>query len=306
MRKIIALLVLVLLVSGCTGLPGFNIFGQKEEVKEMPEDVISVENINVLPAPPIIAGDQFSLSFNIVNYEEDDPVYDVSYRVLDAGLCGDPITGLKSRTFVDPFVPGQVEFVEWTFKTPISQDIAYIKTACPVRFKVSYSYFSESEIEVNVISSERYTQLQQAGEFTTFIPTLTVGRGPIKIYMELGAALPIRTGSILPVYITVQNKGSGLFDEVAQGELFLGIPGGFDVIESDCAAMGPSGYAGYYTNIDSIPLVGKKTYKIKCSLMVPGEDKVDIEQTYFLNAYFHSYVYEVLKEVSVNVNPLTA
>lgn len=302
MRKIIALLVLVLLVSGCTGLPGFNIFGQKEEVKEMPEDVISVENINVLPAPPIIAGDQFSLSFNMVNYEEDDPVYNVGYRVLDAGLCGEPVSGDKSRKFIEPFVPGQVEFVEWTFKTPESRDIAYIKTTCPVRFKVSYDYFAESEIEVNVISEDRYMQLQQSGEFATFTPTLTVGRGPIKIYMELGAAMPIRAGSILPVYLIVENKGSGLFDEVAQGELFLGIPGGFAIEE--CGALEDSRHAGYYNNTESIPLVGKKTYKIKCSLRVPSN--VDIEQTYFLNAYYHNYVYEVLKEVSVDVNPLTA
>ena len=307
MKKIILILILVLLISGCVDLPNLScLLGNCEEVKEMPEDVIIVDNINVLPNPPITAGDQFSISFQMTNAEEDLEI-PTSYQLLDDGLCSLVPGQADSESIY--LVPGQVEFREWTFSTPTSSDIAYLKTICPVRFKVTYDYFSESEIEVNVISKERYAQLQQAGTFETFTPTLTVGRGPIKIYMELGVNLPARSESILPLYITVENKGSGLFDEIPEGKLWIQIPKGFTPY--DCGAMQPymggEGFVDYdnydfYNNTNEIPLIGKKTYKIKCSLNVPN---VDLEQTYFLNAYFQSYTYDVVNEVSVEIKPLS-
>ena len=79
MKKMILTLVLVLLVSGCTALEQFNPFAPSDaKVKELPPDVITVQKITVLPSPPIIAGDQFSLSFELTNLEENVDV-DVGY-----------------------------------------------------------------------------------------------------------------------------------------------------------------------------------------------------------------------------------
>ena len=311
MKKTISILILVLFISGCTTLS--DLFRPKQETKEMPEDVITVENVNVLPIPPIIAGDQFSVSFQLTNVEEKQEI-PTSYQLLDDGLCS-LVSGQADSEDLGLLVPGQVEFREWTFRTPQSSEIAYLKAVCPVRFKVNYTFFSESEIEVNVISRERYMQLQQSGTFETFTPTLTVGRGPIKIYMEFGATLPLRSGSILPVYMTVEDRGSGLFEEVSEGKLFLQVPNdvnnnGFTIY--DCGAMefyqGSETFVDYdnydfYRNRVAIPLIAKKTYKIKCSLNVP---EVDTEQTYFLNAYFQSYEYDIIKQVDVEIQPLAA
>jgi hypothetical protein len=86
MKKIISMLILVMLVSGCVGMDMFGLSSSKTEVKEQPPDVISIQNINILPTPPIIAGDQFSVSFELSNLEEEKDV-DVGYRLMDDALC---------------------------------------------------------------------------------------------------------------------------------------------------------------------------------------------------------------------------
>ena len=319
MKRLISILILVLLISGCAGFP--NIFGQDKDVKEASEDVVTVENVNVLPVPPITAGDQFSVSFQVTNMDEDQNV-DATYELLDAGLCKDPVTGEKEGDFGGSLVPGQVEFVEWTFDTPESQDIAYIKTICPVRFRVTYRFNAQSEIEVNVISDARYRQLQQSGTFETFTPTLTMDRGPIKIDIELGATMPLKAGSLLPVYLTVYDKGQGLIDKIPFYQLVLGVPGETVnnsgniacrysdedcFIPYDCTAFlrpdsqPTAGYTYYVNNMD-VPLMDRKTYKMKCSFRVPD---IRAEHTYFFDAYFLEYYYDVLKQVDVEVKPLS-
>lgn len=293
MKILILTLVLILLASGCVSDP-FGFLNPKTDVKELPPDVISVQDINVLPSPPINAQDDFSVFFELQNLDEKDNVF-VEYSLLDYGVC--TLKSSESQTSGNfdnqPFVPGQVEFVEWTFTTPSSQDIGYLSTECPVRFKVSYGYKSTSEIEVVAITETRYMELQQSGEFTTITPTLTVGRGPVKIYMELGASLPIMAGRSLPVYITVEDKGTGLLPKIEAGKLQIEDLGG-----GSCSRLTCSG--GICSNDDEILMIGRKSSPLRCTFTVPS---VTLEKTFYIPASLE-YTYDLINQVDVAVKPL--
>lgn len=294
MKKIILTLILTLLVSGCV-----NPFQPKQEVKEKPPDVIVIQNMNVLPTPPIIAGDQFSIYFEMVNEEENSEVV-ASYYILDDGLCVLREEGEVTDSGEFTFVPGQTEFIEWTFDTPQSSDIGFLTTTCPVRFRVSYGFRAISEIEVNVMDENRYAQLQQSGEFRTFTPTLTIGRGPLKVYMELGATLPIRTGRILPVYVTVEDKGTGLLSEIPANQLRITVPDGFtlDNCGDRFTCVGRE-----CSNNQILTMIKRKSPTIRCSFITP--DDIMLEQTYFITATLY-YSYDVIKQVDVAIKPLQA
>jgi len=316
MKKIVFGLILILLISGCTGLPNvFGLFEEGPEVKELPPDVIVVQNINVIPPPPINSDDQFSVSFEISNQEEIKEIEKVSYALLDDGLCN--TTPERPSDSFENFVPGEIEFVEWTFDSPSSKDIGGLSTTCPVRFKVNYSFEAVSEIEVNVVSEDRYNQLQRSGEFTAFTPTLTMGRGPIKIYIDFGATLPIRASTsenkrILPVYITVEDKGTGLLPQIPDWdtsrrispnlnkELIIKVPEDFDLKSNDCGRR-------FRCNVDqcwsiqNITMINRKSPTIRCSFTVPED--VSFEKTYFINAFLN-YTYDLINEVEVGIKPL--
>jgi hypothetical protein len=299
MKKIISILVLVLLVAGCVGieLPGLG--SSKTEVKEQPPDVISIQNIKVLPNPPIIAGDQFSVSFELSNLEEEKNV-DVGYKLMDDGLCT-LASGPEYEIFPD-FVPGRVEFAEWTFDTPSNEEIGYLETTCPIRFIVGYEFTAISEIEANVMTEQRYYQLQQSGEFTTFTPTLNVERGPIKIYMEFGASLPIRTERVLPVYVTVQDKGTGLLSFIPENELLIKLPTEFSVQQGSCGERFTCSNNECW-NTETLTMVKRESPTIKCSFTTPNEGTVGLEKTYFITASL-KYPYNLTQKVDVAVKPL--
>jgi len=305
MKKII-LLISILFISGCVGMPDiFNLTGtQKTKVKEQPLDVITVQNINTLPKPPINTGDQFSISFEVTNLEEEREVEDVSYELLDTGLCelfgGDDKE--KSFTTDSPFVPKQNEFVEWTFKAPTAEDLVHINSKCPVRFKVSYSFDAVSEIEVDVISADKYNQLQQSGEFKTFVPTLSLGRGPLRIMLEFGASQPIKANVILPIYVTVEDKGTGLYATIPKNALTLTVPTGFSWGgASSCGERFECPTEKLCYNKEEIMMIERKSPTFRCSLTTPSS--VAIEKVYNIEAALN-YTYDITNQVDVDIKAI--
>ena len=330
MNKVVLVLLLALMVSGCTGFPDLSsIFGGGQKVKEEPEDVIVVEDLTVMPPSSINADDEFSVSFNIANVDETDNV-DVGYRLLDSGLCyllnslGGFCSGGQSCYPLDEgscsgrctqdstgccwdpygevfpgFVPGQVEFVEWTFRAPKNEQIGYLSTRCPIRFIIGYDYQAASEIEVNVITDDRYEYLKQSGEFETFTPTLVLGRGPIKIHMELGVSLPVRTGKTVPFYVTVEDKGSGLLEEIGANNLTIKTIG---PRTPDCGSRFTC-TGNTCSNTEPIIMISRKSPTIKCNFTAPSN--IDLERTYFIDAIM-DYSYRIVEETSIDVNPSPA
>lgn len=294
------------MICGCTGVPDISgILGgsTKTKVKEQPPDVIVIQNVNTLPKPPINAGDEFSISFEVNNQEEERPVDYVGYKLLDAGLCeliqtsGNPKEGSFTEGY--SFVPKQTEFVEWTFSTPAAADLAYISSKCPVRFRVNYTFEAISEIEVDVISQDKYNQLQQSGEFQTFVPTLSLGRGPLRIMMEFGASQPIKNSTTLPVYITVEDKGTGLYSDIPQGELIIKIPEGFTF--ENCGERFDCPTSTECKNKQPVLMIARKSPTFRCSFTTPS---VSIEKVYNIEANLN-YTYDITQQVDVDVKALS-
>jgi hypothetical protein len=161
------------------------------------------------------------------------------------------------------------------------------------------------------MTEQRYYQLQQSGEFTTFTPTLNVERGPIKIYMEFGASLPIRASTtenkrILPVYVTVQDKGTGLLSSIPGSDsvynLTIKVPSEFNVQSDSCGERFTCSGDECW-NTETLTMVKRESPTIKCSFTTPNEGTVGLEKTYFITASL-KYPYNLTQKVDVAVKPL--
>ena len=109
-------LIVVLLIAGCTDPFGF-FQPQGPQVKELPPDVLSIQNITTLPSSSVRERDQFSVYFDLMN-EDEFNVTDASYNIYDTGLCnwtgGDP----NSKNGDISLYPQEIKSVEWNFKAP--------------------------------------------------------------------------------------------------------------------------------------------------------------------------------------------
>ena len=275
--------------------------GENVNKTELSADLIVIQNLNVIPNPPINAGDQFSVSFEIKNQDEINDV-NTSYSLFDTGLCK-KTEGEESKS-LGILAPLQTEFIQWSFNAPRNDEIAYLPTKCPIRFKANYTFEARSQIDVNIISKDRLSQLQKTGNQPTFTPSLTIGRGPVKIYLSFGAQLPARNESALPIFITVEDKGNGLLKEIPNNSLKLKVP--YDFNFSDCPKFSleknESGYNIYQNNV-VIPIIKKKTSQIRCSFTTPNSTAINnLEKTYFITASLN-YDYEIVGETSVDIKP---
>jgi hypothetical protein len=319
MKKFVLGLFLILLVSGCTGMPdifkGLIPSGDNVNKTELSPDLVVIQNLNVIPTPPINAGDEFSVSFEIKNQDEVNEIKNVKYTLFDYGLCKPPDSGTEGT--INNFAPLQTEFKEWTFTSPSNDEIAYLPNKCPIRFKVNYTFNATSQIDVDIISKSRLTQLQRAGTPPSFTPSLSIGRGPVKIYLSFGASLPARDNSSLPIFISVEDKGSGLFKEITnytQSEvksLTLKVPDDFNI--SSCDKFDPRGTVSeggvtykLYRNKDVIPIIKKKSPQLRCSFTTPNSTAInDLEKTYFITASLE-YDYDITGETTVSIKPTSA
>jgi hypothetical protein len=342
MKKIALGLLLILLASGCSGLP-FNLGGiipgmggDNINKTELSPDLIVIQSLNVIPTPPVNAEDQFSVSFELKNQDEINEVRDIKYTLFDWGLCNpDETEGDKIEDTIPSLAPLQTEFKQWVFNAPNNALIGHLSTKCPIRFKVNYNYISASQINFDVISEDRLKELQRSGVQPSFTPSLTVGRGPLKISFSFGAELPIRSNKTLPLFISVEDKGTGIFGEIKNKTLSIAFPEGsteVSCVKFECG-MGKlaSDYCkNYYEapkfpaicdsnddgivdindmvrltqiyaclNIDKIPLIKRKTPQLRCTFNVPT---AEVERTFFISGYL-DYNYEISEETNVDVKP---
>jgi len=296
MKKFVLGLFLILLVSGCSGMP--DIFqgllpggNSKVNTTEASPDLIIIQNLRSIPSPPINSGDSFSVTFELVNQDEIKDV-PITYELFDYGLCTPPTSGTSGGITISPL---GTEWREWTFTAPDSSLIAGLTTKCPIRFKVNYAWESKSQIDADVISVDRYNEMQRMGQIPSYTPSLSVGRGPIKIYFSFGATLPIRTSGTLPIFISVEDKGNGLLGNIPDGALTLDF-GGFEAV--DCGSRFTCG-TSTCTSSGIIPMIRKKSPQLRCTAKAPS---VAIEKTYYITASL-DYSYDLIGEVSVEVKP---
>jgi hypothetical protein len=312
MKKLFLGLITILLIAGCIA-PGFefpNPFAPEgPKVIESPYDVISIANITVLPSSSLFPEDQFSVYFEVSNQDEFEPV-NVGYNLYDTGLCtilegGEPRISSSSRSgqYSPNFSPEETRLVEWNFKAPSASDIVSISVTCPIRFKFNFTDSATSQIDVDVIDSGHLSDLQRAGKSPTFTPTVNVGRGPVKIYFDFGTSLPVRNNSALPVYLTVEDKGTGLLREIEKSKFKITFPPNFTVPDNACPYFTCSNDTNGGRKCESnaaIPIISKKSLQIRCSTTTPTP--IDTEKTYFINASV-DYDYAAVGEVNVEVKP---
>jgi len=300
----------VVFTSACVipGLPG----GGGEKI--LTSDILTIENVNVIPKTSVSAGEQFTISFEVKSQvPADQPinVNNVKVQLFDYGLCKpmlDPSEwtndgGIYSHTF-GVFVPQQTEFVEWNFEAPTNEQIARLSTNCPIRFKISYDFNATTTIDADVISATRLNELQRSGQTPTFTPTQTVGSGPLKIMFSYGTSLPVRTtnktsfNSTLPLLIQVEDQGTGLYPQIPPNSLTVNFNKDFEIYSCDRFNIGD----GVIKNSDTIQMIKKKSVQLRCLFLTPDESVVPIEKTYvFTGNLFYSY--DVTKDLTIDIKP---
>lgn len=318
---VVFLLAPVVFVSGCVeGGDLQSIFssltGQQETVVA-PKDVLLIQDIQVIPSPPITAStgsidSTFTLTFQVVNIgeaqegsKEADLVKVYGY---DWGRCeprdaivNDMIQGLQGQETSDIsiFPGGGAEIVQWEFKAPTNEDLGRMEGKCPIRFKLQYQFDAHTTSDIAVVSKQRLIEASRAGQTISVTPVQTQSRGPIKISVNYDTKQPVAEDLVIPVIIKVHDVGSGMYEKVPNGILEVDFPFPDDWVTCYNFDMEPD--SGKWKNQKEIPLIKGETPIIRCDINTQNINIEDIK-TYNIRADM-TYTYTLYGEKDVTIKP---
>ena len=237
LKHLIPLLALILIVSVSGCIEGMDLFqmGMSGPVAEAQADIIITKSVQVLPSSPIIAGNDFTVSFDIKNQDTVQEIKDINIKLYDWGLCKPVIeqflpddwssTSSYYSYVFDELVPHQEERIELTFDAPENSEIGSLEADCPIKWETSYKFSANSQDDFNVISEDRQRELQRAGQSWSGInQPQYVGIGPLKTYFDFKTPMPVKSDGLIQFSVKVTDKGNGIYPEVEEGSMFIKVP----------------------------------------------------------------------------------
>lgn len=301
-------LVSIVSVSGCIDLGGFKSVFSSGEVTKATPDLIIIKDTSVIPKPPVPADTPFTYSFSIYNNGDKNPeINDIKVKLYDWGMCG--TSKEEKYEYLTNLSPASEELIEFKLTAPANNLLVGLQNQCSLKYKINYNFKAESSIDMRVISQDKLTQMQKAGQTPSFTPSQNIGIGPMKITFGYDAELPISSGSILPINVVITDEGSGMMKmtdgKIAPGLIELQVPA--DFVKVSCDKFGTptetekSGVKyNVYKNSQDITMIKSKTPELRCSFTAPPTDD---ERTYLFYANM-GYTYELDNEQSVAVKPV--
>ncbi len=200
-----------------------------------------------------------------------------------------------TKTGAKTYFPLQTELKEWDFTAPKNSEIGNMPRTCGIKYKITYDFTAKTQTDVSVISAAKMSEMQRAGQEPSANPTQSVGVGPIKVFFDFGVKQPIKSGDVMPVFITVEDRGSGIYSKVLAGKLKIKMPANFEKIVCDKF----SGSGGEFKNTADIPMIKKKSPQLRCSFKMPSVTDI---KTFYITAEL-PYEYKLDDEIKVSVNP---
>ncbi|MFZ3076895.1 MAG: hypothetical protein WA139_00385 [Candidatus Aenigmatarchaeota archaeon] len=218
--------------------------------------------------------------------------YDIVSQDIDTSSSTTSTTAAGAKTYY----PLQTELMEWGFTAPKNSEIGSMPRTCGIKYKINYDFSAKTQTDVTVISKSKMEEMQRSGQEPSANPQQSVGVGPIKVLFDFGAKQPIKSGDIMPVFITVEDRGAGIYGNVLAGKLKLKFPSNFEKVVCDKFT---SKGAGEYANTAEIPMIKKSSPQMRCSFKMPS---VTDMKTFYISATL-DYTYKLDDEINVAVNP---
>jgi hypothetical protein len=305
MRQLLLLapLVLILIVSGCTIPGGFNLpfFGATGPSGE--NDVIRI--ISLTPFPQSVTHGQ---DVNLVAYVQNLGTEETGVEVILYDHCSglftkvqanpelcDSITGTgNTGCMIDKILPQETRKVSWELEPA---DVNLV-TQCNLKVLARYDQETTSVTTLEFIHPTEYTVQIEQGTFTETAPYIAKGPGPVKAYFTVEDNQPIPTEKA-NLALHVDNVGGGFIQgtKLSAENLKFDNWGGWirPPTAETCRVV------EMVSKKENITFVNRQAPPIPCQVQRPPDEQF-IERTTQLQVTA-KYTYEFRMEGRVVVNP---
>jgi len=249
-----AAVILLVLISGCTGFP--NLFGgdvlnvQNVVTKDKTVDVMTIKDIITIPHSPLLPNQPVMLSFLVENRDDLKSLKDVAVDMYNAPLfkneqeepcnlykdgasacqpyeCDVTYESCCSKGRPCDILPGEERMIRFNMFSPTNNEIVNIKTQEKLDFRVSYDFNGSLLYTVPVVNMEEIINRQRQGAKTNVQISKAHSSGPIQIDVDLFGSPYILSEYGATFLFKITNKGSGVLkgaNEIEKEHLVIEFP----------------------------------------------------------------------------------
>jgi len=295
----IASILLIIFISGCiSGTLNLQNLYITEEKKEEISDILTIENVETVPKPPIFSGDSFLFYFVIKNKDNIKTIKNVKVILFDPSVFKVSSEADKcSESSPCSLMPLDQKIISFNLTAPKKEEIGNVEINPKVSFRVLYTLEGSTYYDVIGINLDELAKYQQAGKSLSLTRNKVITSGPIKIDAELINAEAVISGKTGKLRFVIRNTGTGslLNNEIGKNDLkidFAGLEVSHDM--EDVFSCSSS----VCTNKEEIKLIGKESPPLLFTIKMPSN--IEIWKTFTINAKIN-YTYEARgsKEISV-------
>ena len=295
----IASILLIIFISGCiSGTLNLQNLYITEEKKEEISDILTIENVETVPKPPIFSGDSFLFYFVIKNKDNIKTIKNVKVILFDPSVFKVSSEADKcSESSPCSLMPLDQKIISFNLTAPKKEEIGNVEINPKVSFRVLYTLEGSTYYDVIGINLDELAKYQQAGKSLSLTRNKVITSGPIKIDAELINAEAVISGKTGKLRFVIKNTGTGslLNNEIGKNDLkidFAGLEVSHDM--EDVFSCSSS----VCTNKEEIKLIGKESPPLLFTIKMPSN--IEIWKTFTINAKIN-YTYEARgsKEISV-------
>ncbi len=222
--KYYVLLIALIFIAGCTS----DFFGgdvlkiQVNTEAEGPKDAVIVKDIQTIPSPPVLPGQQVSLFFTIENKDDLKSATNVnvnlfnpsSFRIIEGGA--QPLGSA---------LPGEQKQVEMKLAAPTQGEIANVRLETDLHFSVAYDFQSSTIMETLIVNENEIRARQRQGQPVSLERNTILGSGPVQIDGEMKGVpyvLANQPGTAGIFVLTVVNRGDKTKGDLKDGKILAG------------------------------------------------------------------------------------
>ncbi len=185
------------------------------------KDVLAIEKIETIPRSSIYPDMDILLFFNIVNLDDTETVNNMFVELFDPFIfkdkqyntyCSDSKNICRSDecypTAPCTILPLGVQPIRFELKSPSNDEIAGIKTAGELQFRVFYDFNSSYNYQVLVVHMDEILKMQVANKKIDKTLASSRSGGPVQIYAEMRGRDFMVEDSDAAIIFTIKDTGS--------------------------------------------------------------------------------------------------